>query len=135
MADDFDKPNGIAFSPDEKTLYVADTGGSHDPDGAHHIRAFDVIGGKQAGQGSRLRRDRPRPRRRLPARHRRQCLDLRRRRRACLSRAQGELLGKILVPEVVSNVCFGGPKRNRLFITATSSLYAVYVGAAGALKP
>ena len=41
-ADDFDKPNGIAFSPDEKILYVADTGASHDPDGPRHIRAFDV---------------------------------------------------------------------------------------------
>ena len=49
--------------------------------------------------------------------------------------AQGELLGKILVPEVVTNVCFGGPKRNRLFITATTSLYAVYVGANGAQRP
>ena len=48
---------------------------------------------------------------------------------------KGDLLGKILVPEVVSNVCFGGAKRNRLFITATSSLYAVYVGATGALRP
>ena len=47
VSDDFDKPNGIAFSPDEKMLYVADTGGSHDPDGAHHIRAFDVVGGKK----------------------------------------------------------------------------------------
>ena len=51
VADDFDKPNGIAFSPDEKPLYVADTGGSHDPDGAHHIRAFDVVGGKKLANG------------------------------------------------------------------------------------
>ena len=42
VADDFVKPNGIAFSPDEKILYVADTGASHDPDGPRHIRAFDV---------------------------------------------------------------------------------------------
>jgi gluconolactonase len=37
------------------------------------------------------------------------------------------LLGKILIPETVANVCFGGPKRNRLFICATSSLYALYL--------
>jgi gluconolactonase len=43
----------------------------------------------------------------------------------------GRLLGKILVPEVVSNVCFGGPKRNRLFICGTRSLYATFVGVSG----
>jgi gluconolactonase len=44
----------------------------------------------------------------------------------CLS-ADGELLGKVLLPETVSNVCFGGAARNRLFITATRSLFAVYL--------
>jgi gluconolactonase len=44
----------------------------------------------------------------------------------------GTLLGKILLPERVANVCFGGPKRNRLFICATSSLYAITVNAKGA---
>jgi gluconolactonase len=134
VADDFDKPNGIAFSPDEKTLYVADTGGSHDPDGAHHIRAFDVIGGKRLANGRvfaeidpgladgfRLDTDGNVWTSAGDGVH--------------VYSRKGDLLGKILVPEVVSNVCFGGPKRNRLFITATSSLYAVYVGAAGALKP
>ncbi len=42
VVDDFVKPNGLAFSPDEKILYVADSGMSHDPEGPHHIRAFDV---------------------------------------------------------------------------------------------
>ena len=41
----------------------------------------------------------------------------------------GTLIGRILVPELVSNVCFGGPKRNRLYITAQTSLYAIYVNA------
>jgi gluconolactonase len=45
--------------------------------------------------------------------------------------SDGTLLGKILVPETVANVCFGGPHRNRLFITADSSLYAVYLNTAG----
>ena len=48
---------------------------------------------------------------------------------------QGKLLGKILVPEVVSNLTFGGPQRNRLFITATTSLYAVYVAKTGDQRP
>lgn len=47
----------------------------------------------------------------------------------------GELLGKVLVPETVANVAFGGPKLNRLFIAAASSLYAVYVGTRGAQTP
>jgi len=49
----------------------------------------------------------------------------------CLA-PDGKLIGKIRVPEVVANVCFGGPKRNRLFICATRSLYAVYLKARGA---
>ena len=44
---------------------------------------------------------------------------------------EGELLGKILVPETVSNVAFGGPKRNRLYITGTTSLYSLYMGVQG----
>jgi gluconolactonase len=47
----------------------------------------------------------------------------------------GTLLGKINVPEVVANVCFGGPKRNRLFICATTSLYAIFLGTRGCLRP
>jgi gluconolactonase len=47
----------------------------------------------------------------------------------------GTLLGKIRVPEAVANLTFGGPKRNRLFITATTSLYAVFVNATGAQRP
>jgi gluconolactonase len=47
----------------------------------------------------------------------------------------GELLGKIRLPEAVANLTFGGPKRNRLFITATTSLYSVFVNANGAQRP
>ncbi|XXT15460.1 hypothetical protein WME94_34945 [Sorangium sp. So ce429] len=46
--------------------------------------------------------------------------------------SDGALLGKVLIPETVSNVCFGGAKRNRLFICATTSLYAVYLNTRGA---
>jgi gluconolactonase len=134
VADDFDKPNGIAFSPDESSLYVADTGASHDPNGAHHIRAFDVVGGKKLAKGRvfaeispgladgfRLDTDGNVWTSAGDGVH-------------CYSPA-GELLGKVLVPEVVSNVCFGGPKRNRLFITATTSLYAVYLAQTGVQRP
>jgi gluconolactonase len=134
VADDFVKPNGIAFSPDEKTLYVADTGASHDPGGPHHIRAFAVEGGAPLGKsrvfaeinpgladGFRLDTDGNLWTSAGDGVH-------------CFSPA-GELLGKIRVPEVVSNVTFGGPKRNRLFITATTSLYAIYVAQEGAQLP
>ncbi len=47
----------------------------------------------------------------------------------------GELLGRINVPELVANLAFGGTRRNRLLITATTSLYAIYVGANGAQTP
>lgn len=45
---------------------------------------------------------------------------------------QGQRIGQIVLPEVCSNVCFGGPRRNRLFMTASRSLYAVHVETQGA---
>ena len=133
-SDELDKPNGIAFSPDETTLYVADTGLSHDPNGAHHIRAFDVVDGRRLhngrlfadispglADGFRLDTDGNVWTSAGDGVH-------------CFSPA-GELLGKVRVPEVVSNVAFGGPKRNRLFITATTSLYAAYLAQEGAQRP
>ncbi len=134
VADDFVKPNGIAFSPDEKTLYIADTGISHDPKGPRHIRAFDVVGEATLARGRVFAEIRP------------GCADGFRLDSDgnlwtsagdgihCFDPA-GVLLGKIRIPETVSNLCFGGAKRNRLFITATTSLYAVYVAQTGAQRP
>jgi gluconolactonase len=133
-ADDFVKPNGIAFSPDEKTLYVADTGASHDPDGPRHIRAFDVGEGGglansrvlatcDAGSFDGFRCD-TEGRVWTSAGDGVHCYA-----------SNGDLLGKVLVPEVVSNVCFGGVKRNRLYICGTTSLYAVLTCVNGAQKP
>jgi gluconolactonase len=45
------------------------------------------------------------------------------------------LLGRIVIGELVSNVCFGGPRRNRLFITALSGLYSIYLAVNGAVRP
>ena len=130
VATDFVKPNGLAFSPDETMLYVADTGATHVDDGPRHIRRFSVSG-DHLSDGAVLA----------------QCgaglfdgfrLDM-----AgniwtsagdgvhCIA-PDGVLLGKIKVPEVVANVCFGGPRRNRLYICATTSLYATFVNASGA---
>jgi gluconolactonase len=134
VADDFDKPNGLAFSPDESLLYIADTGASHDPDGARHIRKFrvsdnDTLSGGEVFavcdvgffDGFRLDTD---GRIWTSAGDGVHCYD-----------PSGALLGKIRVPEVTANLTFGGPKRNRIFITATTSIYSVYVFVNGCQRP
>ncbi|MEB0205933.1 SMP-30/gluconolactonase/LRE family protein [Pseudomonas sp. CCC3.1] len=134
VADDFEQPNGLAFSPDGKTLYVADSARSHDPDAAHHIRALQVIDNCRLGPSRVLAQIEPG----IPdglrvdvqgniwtsAGDGVQCFD-----------KNGVLLGKILLPEKVANLTFGGPRRNRLFITANTSLYSIFVAVAGAQWP
>ena len=132
VADDFDKPNGLAFSPDESILYISDTGISHTENGPRHIRAFDVEGGTSlknsrifaeisngASDGFRLDVD---GNVWTSTGGGVQCF--------C---PEGQLLGEILIDEMVANLTFGGPKNNRLFITATTSLYSIYVGTNGAV--
>lgn len=133
VAEDFLQPNGLAFSPDERVLYVADSGASHAPDAPRIIRAYDVAGGRLANSrvfceidsgipdGFRVDTDGNLWTSAGDGVH-------------CFA-PNGTLLGRILVPEVVSNLTFGGPRRNRLFISATTSLYAVYVTATGAQRP
>lgn len=134
VADDFTNPNGLAFAPDEKHLYIADTGKSFDPDGPQHIRRFacaednKLTGGKEfaspdvgASDGFRFDVEGNLWTSAGDGVH---CFD-----------PGGALLGKIKVPEVVANVTFGGPRRNRLFICGTTSLYAVYVHSTGAQVP
>ena len=134
VADDFVKPNGLAFSPDERTLYISDSAYSHDPDAPRHIRAFDV-GDDGALSNGRIFCEIDSG---LPDGFRfdtqgnlwTSCAD------GVLCYApDATLLGKIRVPQTVSNLTFGGPKRNRLFITATKSLYSIYVCANGAQTP
>jgi gluconolactonase len=133
VADDFAQPNGLVFSPDETLLYIADSAFSHDTSAPRHIRVFDVESGRlrngrvfaqiDAGLPDGIRVDRE---------------------GNIWSSAgdgvhcfapDGTRLGKIFVPETVANLTFGGPKRNRLFIAATTSLYAIYVAATGVQKP
>jgi gluconolactonase len=134
VAADFEKPNGLAFSPDETALYVADTGATHRPEGPRHIRRFLVRNGRALSGGEVFAN----------------CavglfdglrvdvhgnvwtsagtgVD-------CYA-PDGAHLGRIEVPEVVANVCFGGAKRNRLFICATTSLYAMFLSTQGAARP
>jgi gluconolactonase len=134
VADDFVKPNGLAFSADEKILYIADSGFSHDPVGPHHIRAFTVGEDGRLSQGRVFFEVNPG----VPDGMRvdiggnvwTSCRDG----VLCLD-PSGSALGKIRVPQMVSNLTFGGPRRNRLFITATKSLYAVFVATTGAQSP
>ena len=132
MTDDYLKPNGLAFSPDESHLYIADTGASHAPDGPRHIRRHSIgadgalSGGEvfatcTAGLFDGFRVDKAG--------------------QVWSSAADGvhchapdgKLIGKILIPELVANVCFGGPKLNRLFICGTTSLYSIYLATNGAV--
>jgi gluconolactonase len=134
VATDFNQPNGLAFSPDEKILYVADSGASHDDALPRHIRAFDVADDGRLANGRVF------------------CLidtgipdGVRTDSNGNLWSSAGDgvhcfapdgtLIGKILVPQTVANLTFGGPRRNRLFITATRSLYAVYLATSGCQTP
>jgi gluconolactonase len=134
VADDFSMPNGLAFSPDESTLYVADSGFLTDAAAPRHIRRFAVredgtlAGGEVLAEiapgipdGFRVDTDGRIWTSAADGVH-------------CLT-PSGETIGKILVPEVTANLTFGGPKRNRLYITATTSLYAVYTNVTGAQRP
>jgi len=127
VIDDMVQPNGLAFSIDESLLYVADTGQTHVPDCEPKIRTYPVNhDGKSVGKGQdfvksdaglfdgfRLDVNGNIWSSAADGVH-------------CFS-PDGRLLGKILVDEVVANICFGGPKRNRLFICATTSIRSIYV--------
>jgi gluconolactonase len=138
-------PNGLTFSPDYKKLYVVSTGrgpGDTGPGGKGEMYVFDVGSDNRATNGKLfsnfmidgvkcgpdgVRAD----------------VDGN---LWCSSNAgrnvgysgvtvwtpQGQLIGRIRLPEICGNVCFGGPKRNRLFMAASQSLYALYTQTQGA---
>jgi gluconolactonase len=134
VANDFVKPNGLAFSPDESRLFIADSGLSHDPKGPHHIRQFEVTDTNNLQGGEVFIEVSPG----VPDGFRFDvdgnlwtsagdgvlCFD-----------PAGTPLGKIRMPQMVANLTFGGPKRNRLFIASTHTLCAVYLAVSGAQKP
>ena len=129
---DFNGPNGLTFSPDEQRLYVADTGRMFAKD-AQHIRVFSLQGARPAGgevfhvvapgcaDGMRVDSDGNLWSSAADGVH-------------CIA-PDGTLIGKILVPEVVSNLCFGGRAKHQLFITATTSLYSVTLNRTGVQQP
>jgi gluconolactonase len=125
-------PNGLAFSPDESLLYVADTGRMFSAD-PQHIKVFDMVAGlpvngrvfhkidRGCADGIRVDSDGNLWSSAADGVH-------------CIA-PDGHLMGKILVPETVSNICFGGRARHRLFITATTSLYSVILNRKGVQIP
>jgi gluconolactonase len=141
VLDDMFKPNGLCFSPDYKLLYVCDTGASHYPKAPRNIRVYDVVDGKTLRNG-------------------REYVSMEYKGKAGFAdgiradvegniwvgsgwvgagydgvqvfAADGTRIGMILLPEICANLCFGGPKRNRLFMAASQSLYSVFVETQGA---
>lgn len=130
VATDFDKPNGLAFSPDERRLYVADSGAIRgasfpgiDYDLPHHIRVFDVDGvtltngrvfavvAPGVPDGFRVDHEGYVWTSALDGIH-------------CLS-PEGALIGKIWLPRQTSNICFGGPTGQTMFITSSDKVYRV----------
>jgi gluconolactonase len=141
VTDELYKPNGICFSPDYKKVYICDTGATHYPDAPRNIKVYDVgaktlrngrqyismeMSGKGAGLADGIRADTDGNiwvgagwvGAGYDGVH--------------VFTPSGERIGIIQLPEICANICFGGPKRNRLFMAAGQSLYAVYVEARGA---
>ena len=134
VATDFDCPNGLAFSPDESLLYIAESGHMFDLEAKKRMRVFDVnddgslSGGRDFhvvspghSDGFRCDTDGNIWTSAADGVH-------------CIS-PSGVLMGKILVPELVSNVCFGGRAKHQLFITAKTSVYSVILNREGASVP
>lgn len=139
VVSDFGRPNGLCFSPDESLLYIVDTGRSHDPDCPSEIRVYEVEGDKllngrqfvDMGEGTSdgIRCD----------------LDGNVWSGAgwagpnydgvhCFA-PDGVLIGRIHLPAPCANLCFGGEKKNRLFMATSQSLFSLYVETTGAQKP
>jgi gluconolactonase len=136
---DFVRPNGLCFSPDESKLYICDTGLTDGPDQPAHIRVFDVTDNKL--QNGRVFHDfKP-----SFADGIRADVDGNiwcgtgwgdpRDYGVQVFAPDGTLIGKIHLREICANLAFGGQKKNRLFMAASKSLYALYVGTRGAEMP
>lgn len=130
VADGMSGPNGICFSPDYKKLYVADTGAGRE------MRVWDI-------DGASLRNGRTFVKLKVPGSGAPSGADGMRcdtdgnvwcgaRPGVLVVNPAGEQIGMIRLPENCANVCFGGTRRNRLFMTASQSLYSLYVNATAA---
>ena len=140
VASDMDRPNGLCFSPDEKKLYIVDTGVPRHAGDPHPIRVYDVVDGVRLKNGRMFVNMAPGSSDGI------RC-DIDGNAWSAAGWAgdgfngvhvfapDGTLIGKIHLPETCANLCFGGAKKNRLFMTASQSLYTVYVDTKGAQSP
>jgi len=151
MTEEIFKPNGLCFSPDYKKVYVADTGSSHYKNAPKNIKVWDIVAEKTVRNGREfasmtLEFTNSKGEKKTDAGF---ADGIR-----CdedgniwasagwvgdgydgvhiFAAEDGKRIGQIKLPEICSNVCFGGTKRNRLFMTGSTSLYAVYVETRGA---
>jgi gluconolactonase len=136
VASDMEKPNGLCFSPDEKLLYIVDSATAKHPGDPRPIRVYDVVDGVRLTNGRMFVNMSPGSSDGI----------------RCdvdgnvwsaagwggeafngvhVFAPDGTLIGKIHLPEVCANLCFGGAKRDRLFMAASQSLYSLYVGTEG----
>jgi gluconolactonase len=132
VVEDCEFPNGLAFSPDEKILYVSDTGFTDREGGPHHIRAYDMVSETKPARSRVFAEINP------------GCSDgFRLDTEGFIWTSAGDgvhvlspggtLLGRIKVPEYITNLTFGGPRRSRLFMTGPKSLWSIYVNRTGCL--
>ena len=136
------KPNGLCFSPDYKKLYIADTGSTHYPAAPKNIQVFDVVDGKSLRNGRQFASMELKGKGAGLADGIRADVDGNIWAGAGwvgegydgvhIFAPSGDRIGMILLPEICANVCFGGSRRNRLFMAASQSLYTVYVETQGA---
>jgi len=125
VVEDFAQPNGLAFSPDERRLFIVDSQ-------LHHVRVFNVDHGKLTGGELFCADDKGYDGIRFDHLGRLwgaaydglHCYD-----------PDGTLIGKLRLPEITANLTFGGPQRNHLYMTATSSLYSLRVNFRAASYP
>ena len=137
VVDDFTQPNGLCFSPDEKKLYVIDSGITHG--GPSHIRSFDVDIATGKATNSKVFAEGFAPGLtdgvRCDVEGNVWCsmgwADPKEDGVRCYH-SGGDLLGKIHLPETCANLTFGGMLRNRLYMCGSTSMYACYVSVQGA---
>jgi gluconolactonase len=139
VTDELTKPNGLCFSPDYEKLYVVDTGAPK------NILVFHVVDGVKLGKGKvfAVNKGALADQKGKGGSDGVRC-DIKGNVWASAGwigdgydgvhvfNPEGKLIGHIKLPETTSNLCFGGPKRNRLFITASQSLFSLYVNTRGA---
>ncbi len=132
MADDINRPDGLAFSPDEKTLYIIEDGSTPPV-----IRAYDVVGDGTGWPTAALScRMEEAPATAYASTSTAICGAAGPAAKAIdgvmVFNSAGAPIGRIDLPERCANVCFGGYRRSRLFMVASRSLYALWVGTSGA---